>query len=206
VTDRADVFALTSKKGWPKVTYDREIWIPCPPGFSEQMTRAEWARGFATLWWDASGLKHGKRQVRNMEEGLIEVQERIYATLLCHTALIHLPNVDVTPLPVCLAVWQAIGDRDTQLRELVHADEPMAVETPLVEPVTTDKLGTGLKSQYLQRERAGSELFGAVNYAWRVEELETDLRVFTAGDDLGRLQGAMPDIDELTRQISIEPL
>ena len=76
---------------------------------------------------------------------------------------------------------------------------------PLVEPVTTGKLGTGLKSQYLQRYRKEPDLTGVVNYAWRVEELETDLRVFTACGDLGRLQAAMPAIDELIQAISIEP-
>ena len=120
--------------------------------------------------------------------------------------MIHLPNVDVAPLPVCVAVWQAVNDRETQLRELVHAEEPEAVETPLVEPVTTEQLGTGLQSQYLQRFAQGNELTGVVNYAWRVEELETDLRVFTACGDLGRFQAAMPDIDELGRNISVEPL
>jgi hypothetical protein len=30
--------------------------------------------------------------------------------------------------------------------------------------------------------------------------------VFTACPDLGRLQSAMPDIDELTSTISVEPL
>ncbi len=121
------------------------------------------------------------------------------------TALIHLPNVDVMPLPVMLAVWQAVNDRDSQLRMLVRADEPEAVETPLVEPVTTEKPGTGLKSQYLQRYEKGSDLTAVVNYAWRVEELETDLRVFTACGDLGRPQAAMPAIDELIQAISIEP-
>jgi hypothetical protein len=201
-----EIFALTSKRGWPKVGYDKTIWIPCPPDFDERMSREEWALGFASLWWDASGFKYGKRQVKGLEKGLLELQRGIYATQPCHTALINLPNVDVLPIPVCLAVWQAIGDRETQLRELVHADEPEAVESPLVEPVTTEKLGTGLRSQYLQRDRNGPDLTGVVNYAWRVEELETDLRVFTACPDLGRLQAAMPGIDELTRTISIEPL
>ena len=206
MTDPASLDAMTSKKGWPKVDYDKTIWIPCPPAFSEQLTREEWARGFATLWWDASGRKHGKRQVRALEQTLVEEQRGIYATLPCHAALFHLPDVTVPPLAVCLAVWQSIGDRDTQLRELVHADEPLAVEAPLVEPVSTGRLGTGLRSQYYQREPGGSELMGMLNYAWRVEDLETDLRVFTGCPDLGRLEGAMADIDELTRAISIEPL
>ena len=57
----------------------------------------------------------------------------------------------------------------------------------------------------LQRFQQGTELTGVVNYAWPVEELETDLRVFTACGDLRRLQAAMPDIDELVRNISVEP-
>jgi hypothetical protein len=201
-----EIWALTSKKGWPKIAYDKTIWIPCPETFNGPMTREEWAQGFASLWWEASGFKHGKRQVAGLEKALFELQQSIYATQPCHSAVIHLPNVDVAPLPVCVAVWQAVNDRETQLRTLVHAEEPEAVETPLVEPVTTEQLGTGLKSQYLQRFQRGTELTGVVNYAWRVEELETDLRVFTACGDLGRLQAAMPDLDELVRNISVEPL
>ena len=141
-----------------------------------------------------------------MEQGLLDLRRGIYATQPCHTALIHLPNVDVAPLPVMVATWEAVGDKDTQLRMLVHADEPEAVEAPLIEPVTAEKLGTGLKSQYLQRQPTGTDLTGVLNYAWRVEDLETDVRVFTACGDLGRLQAAMPDIDQLTNTISIEPL
>ena len=55
---------------------------------------------FASLWWEASGFKHGKRQVRNMEQALLELQQGIYATQPCHSVVIHLPNVDVVPLPV----------------------------------------------------------------------------------------------------------
>jgi hypothetical protein len=201
-----EIWALASKKGWPKIAYDKTIWIPCPENFSGQLTRDEWAEGFASLWWDASGLKHGKRQVKGLEKALLELQRGIYATQPCHSVVIHLPNVDVAPLPVCVAVWQAAGDRESQLRALVHADEPEAVETPLVEPFSTEQLGDGLKSQYLQRQPKGPELTGVVNYAWRVEPLETDLRVFTACGDLGRLQAAMPDIDQLTREITVEPL
>jgi hypothetical protein len=200
-----EIFALTSTKGWPRIAYDKTIWIPCPPEFNGELSREEWAQGFASLWWEASGFKHGKRQVKAMEKGLIELQEGIYATQPCHMALINLPNVDVVALPVMLAVWQAVNDRETQLRMLVHADEPDTVEPPLVEPVTTEKLGTGLKSQYLQRYQKENDLTGVLNYAWRVEELETDLRVFTACGDLGRLAAAAPAIDELIQQISVEP-
>src|SRR6202000_2708724 len=107
--------------------------------------------------------------------------------------------VDVTPIPVMVAAWDAVGDADSQLRMLVHADEPEAVEPPLVEPFTAARLGTGLKSEYLQRSKLGPDLTGVVNYAWRVEDLETDVRVFTSTPDLGRLQAAMPDRSEERR-------
>jgi hypothetical protein len=112
-----EIFALTSTKGWPKIAYDKTIWIPCPPEFNGELSREEWAQGFASLWWEASGFKHGKRPVKAME----------------------------------------------------------------------------------------NDLTGVLNYAWRVEELETDLRVFTACGDLGRLAAAAPAIDELIHQISVEP-
>jgi hypothetical protein len=196
---------MTSKKGWPKVDYDKTIWIPCPPAFGPGMTREDWAHGFASLWWEASGVKYGKRQVKAMEQGLIEVQQSIYRLMPCHLALLHMPDVRLASLPVCLAVWEAVGDRDSQLRELVHADEPAAVEPPLVEEVTTEKLGTGLKCLYYQRDREGPGLTAVLNYAWRSEEYETDLRVFTGTPDLGRLERAKPDIDELVCGITIMP-
>ena len=206
MTEPAGLAGLTSKKGWPKVDYDQTIWIPCPPSFGEHMTAQEWAGGFAGLWWDASGLKHGKRQVKGLEKTLLEEQQSIYRLLPCHTALLHLPDVTLAPLPVCLAVWQAVGDRDSQLRELVRADEPAAVEAPLVEQVTTERLGTGLRCLYYQRASEGAGLIGALSYAWRCDELDTDLRVFTACPDLGRLERAMPDIDALIRAITIMPV
>ncbi len=202
-----EIWSLNSKKGWPKIDYDKGIWIPCPaPDEGDQTRNERWAKLYATAWWEVSGFKHGKKQVRNMEQGLLEIQQGIYDTQPCHSAVLHLPNVNMVPLPVMVATWEAVGDADRQLRVLVHADEPEAVETPLVEPFTAEKLGTGLKSQYLQKFQHGPDLTGVVNYAWRVADMETDVRVFTACGDLGRLQAAMPDIDQLTNTISVEPL
>ena len=202
-----EIWSLNSKKGWPKIAYDKGIWIPCPdPEFLGAAKREKWAKDYATVWWEVSGFKHGKRQVKGLQQALLEIQRGIYATQPCHSVVINLPNVNVLPLPVMVATWEAVGDKDTQLRVLVHADEPEAVEAPLIEPFTAEKLGAGLKSQYLQRSSQGPDLTGVVNYAWRVEDMETDVRVFTACPDLGRLQAAMADIDQLTNTISVEPL
>lgn len=205
MTDRANLGDLTSKKGWIKVAYDQTAWIPCPPRFRADMSQEEWAGGYAKLWWDASGIKHGKSQVKALEQALVALHENIYGHQPCHLVLIHLTDVRLAPLPVCFGIWQTEGDPDTQLRALVHVDEPAAIEPPMVEEIRTESLGHGLKCLYYQQEQPGPGVLAVLNYGWRSEELETALHVYTACPDLGRLQQAMPDIDEMTRAITFVP-
>jgi hypothetical protein len=196
---------LTSKKGWTSIGYDKNIWIPCPNQFPPSLTKQEWARGFAEAWWDAVPGHHSEQQARELEQALVFLHDNIYDYQPCHVVLIHLPDARMTPLAVCFGIWQSLGDRDSQLRALVHADDPAAVEPPIIEEVRTEHLGAGLKSLYYQRESHGSGLFTALNYAWRSEEYETDLRVFCGCPDMARMQRAIPDIEALTREISIVP-
>ena len=205
MTEQGSLADLTSKKGWVKVGYDRNIWIPCPPGFPPDMSQQEWASGFARLWWDASSLRHGQREVDGLERALVYLHDNIYGHQPCHLVLIHLPDVQLAPLPLCFGIWQAIGERDSQLRILVHADDPAAVQAPMVEEIRTESLGTGLRCMYHQREQEGTGILAALDYAWRSEEYETDLRLFTSCPDLGRLQRAIPDIEELIRVITVVP-
>jgi hypothetical protein len=111
----------------------------------------------------------------------------------------------VVPLLVGFGVWQAGGDRVTQLRLLAHADEPDAMEPPMVEECFTDKLGSGLRSLCYLRQPGESVVSGCLNYAWRSEQLETAVRMFTSCPDLSRLQRTMPDIEALTQVISFVP-
>jgi hypothetical protein len=205
MTGRTYVGDLISAKGWIKLDYDKTIWIPPPSGFRPDMTRDEWAYGFGQLWWEASGRKHGKREVKNFAKGLIEAQEIIYSEQPCHLALLHMPDVGYSPLAVCIGIWQALGEPAEQLRELVHAEEPVAIEKPVVEEFWTENLGHGLKSIYQQRLTKGKGVLAVLNYAWRSEQYETALHIYTAGSDWGRLQRAIPDIDEMTRTITIVP-
>jgi hypothetical protein len=202
---RAPVANRISRKGWVEIGYDKTIWIPCPPGFEEPVSRDEWADGFANTWWDASGRKHGKRVITAFARMLIDTQALVYAEQPCHLALLHIPDVQYPPLPVYIGIWQAVGDRDSQLRELVHFYEPAAVERPVVEEAWTGSLGTGLRSLYYQRLERRRELLGVLNYAWRSEEYETALHICTRYSDLRRLQRSMPDIDAMTRTITLIP-
>ena len=206
MTERVQPTGAMSQKGWIRVDYDRSVWIPCLPVFPEGENRESWAAGFAELWWEGSGLEHGKHEVALLERNLLSIHEYAYSHLPCHMAVIHLPDPRLVPLLVCFAVLPAEGDRAAQLRTLAHADEPGVVEPPIVSDCTTEKLGTGLKVLfYKQEDNDGSGIFAALNYAWRSENYETAVRMFVACPDLGRLQRAMPDLDKLAQVITVVP-
>lgn len=200
---------LASRTGW--VDVDRALlttltWVPCMPDFPEGENRESWAAESAALWWNVSGLEHSKEEVDTLASMLSAIHTDIYAAGHSHLAFIHLPDPRLLPLPVQLGIWAMEGERDQRLRELVHADEPTAVEKPILEEFTTERLGTGLRClQHRRGGEDGSEINGYLDYAWRSEEYETDLRLFTFSWGLDRLQRAIPDIDELARSISVVP-
>ena len=79
------------------------------------------------------------------------------------------------------------------------------IEPPIIDDFTTAHLGQGLRVlRYWHGDDEG-EVAAGLGYAWRSEQYETDLRLFTATGDLARLQQAIPDIDELARQITVVP-
>jgi hypothetical protein len=107
-------------------------------------------------------------------------------------------------LLVSFGIWEAVGDRTTQLRVLTHADDPEAMQPPVVDEFGTDRLGPGLKVLAYTKNR--DTVTGYLNYAWRSEEYATALRMFTGCPDLGRLQRAIPDIERLAQGVTIVPL
>lgn len=198
---------LGNQKGWFTVDFDRAIWIPCPPAFPPGDDRQAWAAQFAETWWQASGLNYGKRQVTTLKGALEDMHAYIYGQsgIRCHQVLLHLPDPRLAPLPVYFTVFPAEGDPETQLRALTHADGPDAVQPPVVEDCTTQLLGTGLRVRCYLAGSQPSSLTGVLSYAWRSERYETAVRMFTVSSDLGRLQMAMQDIDELAQAVDIVP-
>ncbi len=194
---------LASRKG--SVDVDRDVletlrWVPCMPEFPEGEDRRSWAAQTATLWWAASGLKHGKRELDALAAMLSAIHKDVYAAGHSHMAFIHLPDPRLLPLPVQLGIWAMLGEHDETLRLLVNADDPEAIEPPDVEEFTTERLGTGLRSVRRHLGRGGG-VDGYLDYAWRSEALETDLRLFTFSSDLDRLHRAIPDIEALARAV-----
>lgn len=212
MTEPGDLAHLTSQRGWAQVDYERTKWIPCLAAFPAGYDRDRWAREFAAAWWSMSGLPHAENDLQRLAAQLASIHENTYGHIPCHLAFVHLPDPRQVPLPVHLGIWAARNDRDSQLRMLTNADDPNVVRPPIIDEFRTDKLGEGLRvtrfftdDPHAVADGLEPEVNAGLSYAWRSDRYETDLRLFTASPDLGRLQGAIPDIDELARQISVIP-
>lgn len=208
MTEPQSAADLTSATGWAKVDYDRGKWIPCLAAMPDGYDTARWAREFSAAWWAMSGLPHTENDMARLEAQLAVIRDSTYGHILCHLAFIHLPDPRLDPLPVFLAILGATGERDTQLRTLTMVNDPAAVRPAIVEEFRTDRLGSGLRVMRYCAEDPTSdtpEVYAGLSYAWRSEQFQTDLRLFTACPDLGRLQRAIPDIDELARSITAIP-
>ena len=205
---RAEMSQLTSRKGWAKVSYDQRTWIPCPLGLPEGWDHGRWAREFAEAWWGLSGLPYGQTELEKLTTLLDYVYESTWgpdARIPCHLVFIHLPDPRMLPLPVYLSIFRALGPKEEHLRSLARADDPAAVKLPDVEEFSTPNLGPGLRVlRYVRGEDEG-EVDVGLSYVWRSEQYETDLRLFAGTFDLARMEQAMPDIDELARQITVVP-
>lgn len=210
---------LTSEKGWAEVGYQRTLWIPCLAAMPDGYDTDRWAREFSAAWWSMAGLPHGDDELARLEAQLAYIRDNSFGHLPFHMGFIHLPDPRLEPLPVFLAILAARGERTAQLRALTLADAPNAVGEPIVEEFATERLGPGLRvlRHFTEPEAGGVDVLGllteeetaevnvGLSYAWRSEEHETDLRLFTATHDWGRLRAALGDIDELARQIRVIP-
>lgn len=199
----AEYESLISQHGWLEVHADRRIWIPCPPVFPPGESRDSWARMFAEAWWANSSLPHGEEEVGQLARLLALIYDTLYRDFTAQLAWLHLPDPRILPLPLRAGIWAAQGEREQRLRELTNADDPAAIDPPRVTEFATEDLGSGLKTVRYLRIEEGTEIGCAVNYAWRSERYETDVRLFTSCDDLGRLERAIPDIEDFVRSMRI---
>jgi hypothetical protein len=137
----AGLGSLTSKKGWAKVAYNKTIWIPMLAGLPAGYDREPWAREFAAVFWAMSGLPHGKSDETRLATALAYLHEHTYGHVPCHLAFIHLPDPRMLPLPVHLGIWESVNERNEHIRMLTNADDPQAIERPIVDEFRTENLG-----------------------------------------------------------------
>jgi hypothetical protein len=189
-----DDMVPASERGVPRAKYDRNVWIPAPPVFPAELPRDAWAAEYGRVFAEIPGKRRQDKKAAARLAGVLrDMHDEIYRTLPAQLTFIHMPAPRLSPVPLCLSAWQAGGDRTERLRALTLADAPDALQPPIVDVFATERLGDGLRVQC--RLPAAIMLC----YAFRVDDLATDLRVFTGCPDQERLLRLLPDADELVR-------
>ncbi|MFF2846804.1 hypothetical protein ACFVT5_10780 [Streptomyces sp. NPDC058001] len=117
--------------------------------------------------------------------------------------LLRMEEPTTMPLQVRTRVKPAEGDREATLRALVGADDPDAVEPPVVEPFHTDSLGEGLRAFRYVRQDDTAEVLAALRYVWRDEEAGADVVLWTATHDTAQVIRAAQDIEELAHTMGV---
>lgn len=193
---------VTSELGWARADVDMRRWILCPLAFPEGYDRDSWAAAAAAAWSEQWGLSADNSEVERLAAMLRAIRERANMRVKCHQIWIYLPDRFTAPLPVFLAIWRQAGERDRRLRLLTEADDKSSARKPEVTEVTTEHLGTGLRVLRYQAQSKG-KLVAFLGYAFRIEEHETDLQVFTATSDLRALTAVGDDIERLVQRITV---
>jgi hypothetical protein len=190
---------------WIEVDFDPAVWVEMPSEWTDDTwpDYRDWAWEAAKAVWADSGQAPGEYGIDQLALAFVMLAEREDKALSSLTYL-HVPSPTDIPLPVGLKVFERAGEREAALRVMANADDPEAVEPPIVEEFATESLGTGLRTlRYLTLPEQPDTLVGALNYAWRVDEVDTDIRLWTSCPDLSRLIGAIDDIDTLARGIRV---
>jgi hypothetical protein len=145
-----------SRHGWISVSYDQNIWIPCPPVFPEGLDRRSWAMLYAEEWWSRTSRPHGKREINALARTLADLHAYAYRHLAMHRGFLHLPSLQLVPQLVSFGIWEAVGDREEQLRLLTRADDPAFMQSPRSRNSAPTTSGRDSKSSATHRKRTSS--------------------------------------------------
>ncbi|WP_258021289.1 hypothetical protein [Streptomyces anatolicus] len=204
--------AVTKSYFWSLIDIgdiDPDPWIIVPPRsglaapFAEWDDIAAWSREVAEDLWQDSDLDPGPNGVDFVTGTLERSIEAFAPPGSDHWVFLHVDHPADMPLPVCAAIGPASGSSEEALRELTRADDPMAVEPPVVKPVMSEKLGKGMTTFRYVPQEGSPHLLACVRYAWRVEEHAADVVVWTATDDIAHLMRAADALEELARSLSV---
>ncbi len=190
--------------------HDASRWFAVPaqwpvPGFEKELPDiAAWADVAARAAWNSSPLTARPDELDELAGILAFAVERFPTVYPGFEVLLHLPGPRHNPIPVYVGDVEATDDDpESALRYGTAADDPNAVESPIVEELHSPHLGRGIRVLRYSTESDGGILAG-LRYGWYIEELGLETYVFTASPDTGRLLGAMDDIDALARCIRYE--
>jgi hypothetical protein len=120
---------------------------------------------------------------------------------------LYLP--DPRQFAIAVRVW--VDDRpDLTPEQAAGANDPDAIDTPVVEKFHTEALGAGIKvTRHGNLDRPhddipdGTGIFVAVRYAFAVPGHQAVVTVAASNPDLARMAAAGPDLDEFVRTITL---
>ncbi|WP_405915647.1 hypothetical protein [Streptomyces sp. NBC_00728] len=139
---------------------------------------------------------------------ILDVYARLFDLVDAHYHLLYWPDLRKPPVPAFLGVWEPA--RDDASAETHYAGSFHHHRTggrkPIEEQFVSDSLGAGLRSlAFVPVRREEPEdpdgLIGVLTYYWRTTTRPADIRLVAFTNELGRLYGALPDLDVLARGI-----
>lgn len=190
---------------------DLSTWIEVPqiypvPGLEQHYPdESTWAALMAQAVWDSSDLEPTDKHIEVLTKILTYSAETTPHDFPGFDVFLHLPEPMDMPLTV------HIGDLGTEdldgeevwhgIRQLCGAQDPEAVEPPMVETFASPYLGNGVRVlRYVTDEEDGT-INVVLRYGWHLPELQRSVHLFTFALDPGHLLSAMEDIDALARCI-----
>ncbi|MGW3724965.1 hypothetical protein [Streptomyces sp. NPDC000851] len=201
-----------SSEFWPIIDIeyvDAYPWVIIPPRsgpsapFEEWGDIRTWCRERAEDLWADRELDPGPNGVDFVGGTLARCAEAFCPPGSEHWLFLHLDHPTDTPLPVCAAIGPAQAPREETLRALTEADDPNAVEPPVIKSFRSERLGEGMTTFRYVSQEDSPHLLACVRYAWQVAEHEADVVMWTATEDVGRILQAADDLEELARSLAI---
>jgi hypothetical protein len=187
------------------IDYDPSRWLELPPRWDteEWQDIGAWALSCAELFWRSYARDPEESGIAFLAGRLRHFAEAFAPEPFDTRVLLRMWEPTTMPLQVCTMVKPAQGDREETLRFLVGAEDPDAVEPPVVESCRTDSLGVGLRAFRYLRQDDTPEVVAALRYAWRVEEVGADVVLWTATNDTAQVIRTAQDIEELAHTMSV---
>jgi hypothetical protein len=181
------------------VDYDADLFIFLPRP-DEEPDVAGWSRWAAHLWCESEGLDIPQE----VEDSLADTLH-LFATgdagQPFNLRFAYIPDLVRGAMPVMMAVGDAPGGVEENLRYFTGADDPTAVEPPILDRM---ELPTGdIALRTLKYLPGNDGLVVALNYAWWASAGDAYVWVRTASPRPSDVIAAVEDIDAFVRTVVV---
>lgn len=180
-----------------------DVWIGVPGEWTEETwsDHRDWAREVADTVWAGASPGPGQQGPDHLALSLTMLAESPLLELAWRRTFLWLPGPTSELLPVHLEAYASLGERAESLAELTRADEPGAVEKPIVEPFPSEHLGEGIRVLRYAADPQDGAVVLTLSYAWRAGDL--DVLLWLSTFDTSLALRAMEDVDGLARSVHL---